>query len=396
VTRQPTSSVFPTVRFVPIDSVRVITIARPRDLLVLLIRCLTAILVGAALARPVLTPRRRSVARIVMVDVSSAVRTIADVRDSVRALLGPGDVLVPFDSGAHAIRRGALDSTSHLVRTSRDGRLSPALIAALRAASTVRDEADSIDLVIVSPLLAGEIDGATLGLRALWPGRMHLVRVAGDSDSTSPAGLAIEGAKDDPLVVAALAAGIARNDSAVRVLRASAAANDSVWATLGRRTLVRWPTNDAPPGWIAKRVADTVGGVVAGEAAVIFAFERRWTPDSATHPTRVVARWVDGQPAAIERRVGAGCIRDVAIPVPVVGDLMLRPAFGHFLRAIIAPCHAEAHESRLGDTQVSALAGAGRLAASRTIPAPDLVATPLVPWLLGAALLVALLEIFIR
>ncbi len=394
VTRQPTSSVFPTVRFVPIDSVRITTIAAPEDLLVLLVRALTAILIGAALARPIVTPSRRPVARIVLANASSATRNIAELRDSVRALLAPGDVLVPFDSAAHAIRRAAADSAPRLTQSDRDGRLSPALIAALRAASAIRHEADSIELIIVSPLLAREIDGATAGIRALWPGRVRLVRVAADRDSSGMSqGLTVIADGNDAVRVAAVAAGMATTDTGVRIARGVAVASDSVWAAQGRRTLVRWPVRDAPPGWVSRRVVDTVGAVVAGEAALVFPFERRWRPN----PTmRVVARWVDGEPAAIEQRVGLGCMRDVAIPVPTRGDLVLRPAFGRFLRALAAPCRAASRGLTVGPEQLGLLSGGGRLAASRTIPAPDVVATPLVPWLLAAALFMALLEIFIR
>jgi hypothetical protein len=398
VTRQPASSPLPTVRFVPTSSVRVTTVAPvPEDLLVLLLRVLLALLIGAALARPVLTPERRPVAHVVLADVSRAVGRIEAVRDSARAILEPGDVLVAFDSAARVIRSGAADSAARLARTERDGRLTPALVAAMRAASVLRDAADSVELVIVSPFRASEVDGATQAARALWPGRIRTIRVAAGADSMPPQpGFAIAGTADDPLTVAATVAGVVANDSAVRVVRGVASAADSAWAAGGRRTLVRWPAAGAPRGWVERARADTVAAVIAGEAALVFPLERRWRLDSAVHPTRVAARWVDGEPAAIDRAVGAGCIRDVAIPVPTRGDLVLRPAFGRFLRALGAPCEGVAGGPALREAEIHALAGSGPLAARDAIPAPDAVATPLVPWLLGAALLLALLELFVR
>ena len=398
VTRQPASSPLPTVRFVPASSVRVTTVAPvPEDLLLLLLRVLLALLIGAALARPVLTPERRPVAYVVLADVSRAVGRIEAVRDSARAILEPGDVLVAFDSAARVIRSGAADSAARLARTERDGRLTPALVAAMRAASALRDAADSVELVIVSPFRAGEVDGATQAARALWPGRIRTIRVAAGADSMAPQpGFAIAGAAEDPLTVAATVAGVVANDSAVRVVRGVASAADSAWAAGGRRTLVRWPAVDAPRGWVERARVDTVAAVIAGEAALVFPLERRWQLDSAVHPTRVAARWVDGEPAAIDRAVGAGCIRDVAIPVPTRGDLVLRPAFGRFLRALGAPCEGVAGGPALREAEILGLAGSGPLAARDAIPAPDVVATPLVPWLLGAALLLALLELFVR
>ena len=74
VTRQPTSSPLPTVRFVPPSAVRVTTVSPvPEDLPLLLVRVLAVLCIGAALARPVLVPHRRPVARVVLADVSRAI-----------------------------------------------------------------------------------------------------------------------------------------------------------------------------------------------------------------------------------------------------------------------------------------------------------------------------------
>jgi hypothetical protein len=398
VTRQPTSSPLPTVRFVPTSQVRVTTVAPvPEDLLLLLVRVLAILLIGAALARPVIVPHRRPVARVVLADMSRAVGSIEVVRDSARALIGPGDVLVAFDSAAHVVRRAAADSSGRLARTAREGRLSPALVAALRTASSIRDAADSLELAIVSPLRASEIDGATLAIRALWPGRVRLVRVAGAGDSLAPpAGIAVRASADDPLALATSVAGLPAGDSTVRVVRGAATAADSAWAAGGRHTLVRWPAADAPPGWVARAHPDTVSAVVTGEAALVTPLERRWQLDSAARATRVSARWVDGLPAAVERDVHAGCIRDVAIPVPTRGDLVLRPAFGRFVRALLAPCETVGGGLAADSATLETLAGRGPLAAHDAVRPPDAVATPLVPWLLALALALVLLELAVR
>jgi len=75
---------------------------------------------------------------------------------------------------------------------------------------------------------------------------------------------------------------------------------------------------------------------------------------------------------------------------------MLRPTFARFLAALVAPCQAAGGGPGLGAAELAVLAGGGPLAATRTIPAPDAVATPLVPWLLAAALVLALLELGVR
>ncbi|HET7621988.1 MAG TPA: BatA domain-containing protein [Gemmatimonadaceae bacterium] len=399
VTRHPASSPFPTARFVPERSVRVTALAKvPEDLLVLLIRVLLATAIGAAFARPVLTPDRRPVARVVLADVSGDVGSIVELRDSARSLLESGDVLVAFDSTARLIRDGAADSASRLMLGDARGRISPALITAMRAASVLRDAADSVEIVIVSALRASEVDGATQPIRALWPGRIRLVRVAAVADSLVPQpGFLVSGVAGDPLVVAALASGVAARDSAVRIVRGAATPSDSVWAAGGRRTLVRWPAADAPPGWVERGAPDTAAAVAAGEAALVYPLERRWRLDSTTRVTRVAARWVDGEPAAIDRAVGEGCVRDVAIPIPARGDLVLRPAFARFLAALGAPCGVIAGGGpALDDARVNELAGEGPLAARADIAPPEVMATPFVPWLVAAALLLALLELLVR
>jgi hypothetical protein len=397
VTRQPTSSVLPTVRFVPNSTVRVTTVARPEDLLLLLLRVLVALLLGAAFARPILLPKRRPIARIVVADVSQAVGRIEEVRDSARALLGPQDALVGFDSTAQVVRKDVVGAARQLARSPRAGRLSPALVAALRTAAELRAGADSIELAIVSPFRAAEIDGATQAIRTLWPGRIRLVPVAPRADSLAPpAGLAVRGGADDGVALAAALAGLPSSDSAVRIVRGTVSSADSIWVAGGRRTLVRWPVDGAPPGWVARPHPDTAGAVIAGEAAFVVPLERRWELPASARANRIAARWVDGAPAAAEYAVGSGCIRDVAVPVPLRGDLVLRPSFGRFVRALVAPCGTAGVGPGLGAAELSVLAGSGPLAPRDAIAPPDTIATPLVPWLLGAALVLALLELLVR
>jgi hypothetical protein len=398
VTRQPPSSPLPTARFVPEGSVRVTTVATPTDLWLLALRALLAIIVGAAFARPILVPNRRPAVRVVVADVSRAVGAIGAVRDSARALLSDGDVLVVFDSAARIVRHGVADSAAKLERSERPGRLSVALIAALRGAAHVRTAADSIELVIVSPFRAAEFDGATAELRKLWPGRIRLVRVPPSADSIGQTvGFAVQAAAGDPVGLAAsmTKAAPGRNVT-VRIVRGTVTSDDSAWAGAGRHTLVRWPAEGAPPGWVARDTADTVGAVVVGQVALVVPLERRWRVDAAARPARITARWVDGEPAAVEYVVGNGCLRDVAIPVPVRGDIMLRPSFARLLEALGAPCAAMPGGAGLADQELEELGGSGPLAVAAMIAPPDTIVTPLVPWLLGLALVLAVVEMLVR
>src|SRR6185437_15892071 len=85
VTRQPKSETLPTVRFVPDLAVRSTAIAiRPSDLWLLLLRVLMVLLIGAAFAQPQITPRHRTIARLVLVDASPDVGNIAELVDSAQ------------------------------------------------------------------------------------------------------------------------------------------------------------------------------------------------------------------------------------------------------------------------------------------------------------------------
>lgn len=387
VTRQPPSSALPTARFVPPGSVQVTTVSRPRDLLLLLLRVVTVLLVGLAFARPVRTPERVPHARIVLADVSFAIGDPTQLRDTVRALLRPHDVLIAFDSAARMLVPAAFDT---LTPGRADARLSPALVTALRAAGELRARADSIELVVVSPLQASALDAATLVIRDLWPGPIRLVETATREPAESTAGVAVQAPSDDGLRIALR---VDTTDAGVRVVRGELTADDSAWAATGR-TLVHWPASGMPTGFQPRSQPDTAGAVIAGDDALVFPLHREW--QQADSRARVIARWIDGSAAALERPVGDGCIRSVAVPVPERGDLVLRPSFGRLAHTLTKPCSADRIGPAIDADTRSALSGHGPLVHRDAIPAPDNVVVPIVPWLLGAALLLALLELFVR
>jgi hypothetical protein len=410
VTSEPRSVQLPTARFAPEQPVR----ARSRktkldDLLLLAARVLLILAVGAGLAKPVIDPPHQDVARVVLVDRSRAVADPAEVADSARSLLRDGDALVLFDSVAVVTRDGALDTLAALAVAPVRGNLSAGLIAGLRAASELRELADSIELVIVSPLAAEAVDAATDSIRALWPGAIRLLAVAPRPDTALRVlPVAFEGAADDPLRFAfpggRLASG--RGGSGVLLLRDAPTAGDSAWVRDGERVLVYWPaaqdSDDAPvqppvpPGWSARESPDTIGGLVAGGSVVVAPF-RRWAAHGG-NGGQVVARWSDGAPAAVVVPAGDGCIRTVTVEVPARGDLVLQPRFRRITEALTTPCTDVGRSSPLDPARTAVLAGGGadRYVAGAALPVPDRISTPLVPWLFAAALFFAALALLLR
>ena len=352
VAEQPRAGVLPTVRFFPDVDVRSTTLAvRLSDILLLLLRVATLLLIGAAFAQPKVKPEKSVVLRIVAVDVSSANATQSAAADSARLYVaGAADVIL-FDSIAREMSAkqamGSLTALRGAAASTARGSLSSALIVALRAASRLRDRADSIELVVVSPVAAEERDSATLPIRRLWPGRIRIVRVP------------------------------------------AAASAPPVNAT------IEWADSSRGSTWIARTKPDSVSGIAFAGQAVIYPFERKWRLGAADKSARVVGRWIDGEPAIVERATASGCVRSVAFSLPARGDAILRPAFTRFVRDLSAPCQS-ADRTPPSPVVLEQLAGSGGLAPTSRIAPESARMTPLVPWLLAAALLLALIELLLR
>jgi hypothetical protein len=399
--RNPRVTPLPTTRFIPDVALRATSRAlRLTDMMLLLLRVAIVVLAGLAFARPVPTGTRRAVGRVVMVDRGRAVRSSAESADSVVRLLARGDVLIAFDSAARQLRGASADSLRAGHPSGVTSSLSAALAAGMRAASALRGDADSVELVIVSPFALDEWDAATPAIRAAWPGRVRLVRVAGaGGDSVSPARMEVIGATlNDPVraVSALLDGSTQRTAATIRIDRGAPASADTAWARDGSRALVRWPASLDSSGWSRRARADATGAVVAGEgegqAVVVSPFRRTIDPPSG----RVVARWVDGAPAATERTMGSGCVRDVAIALPAVGDLALRESAGRLVAALAAPCGGIASATLASDIALSMLRGGAPLVASRALAMRTAPPGRLATLLLIAALALLLLEPLLR
>lgn len=396
VTRQPTAAILPTARFVPnLPATATSRAARPSDLLLMLLRVLLVLAVGTALARPILKPSRDAIARVILVDASRSVGNVEGVRNSALQYYRNGDAVLLFDSAARVVNGSIADSLRAIAKTDRVGSLSSALISALRAGSTMRDKADSLELVVVSPLASDEFDAATDSIRTLWRGRARIVRSgAAPIAATATEPVQLRAASGDPLAVT-----VARlaPSSAARVVRSGATADDSKWASDGSGALIDWPAYGRPRGATPRARVDTIGGVVGDRAMVVAAFPRQWTysPDSV-RGARIVARWTDGEPAAAEWDEGSGCERSVAVPVNPIGDFPLRGSFVRFVAEMTSSCTNNSILPSATPAQIASLTGTGGLAARDSFEPRADVRSVIAPWLLGLAMVLAIAELFVR
>ena len=385
---RPVAEVFPTTRFIPERPIH----ARTRslaltDVLLLLLRLLAIALVGIAVAGPLFASGRR-VMRIVIADRSRSVASAAAVRDSARTYLRSGDELVAFDSSAHAVRATALDS---LEPSGAKGSLSAALSAAIRTAVRAAPKTDSIELVLVSPLAEEEADEATTRIRATWPGRIRVVRVGAAMSAPTQGTLEVRAPANDAVAAGLSLLPMSVSSSPVRVVRGRTTSDDSAWARTRGHVLVHWPASDTSANWTPRPTIDAIGGVTANGATAVARFPRLWSLQGAA-----VARWADGEPAAVERAIGDGCIRDVAVLLDEASDVTLRGPFRRFATELLGPCGGSRSAQPLSEASVASLVGGTELASARAVRDGATATSRWTPWLLALAALVLIAELAIR
>ncbi|HMI56482.1 MAG TPA: BatA domain-containing protein [Gemmatimonadaceae bacterium] len=401
--KNPRVTALPTTKFVPDVPLRATARAlRLSDVALMLLRVAVVMLVGVAFARPEATRGRRAVGRVVMVDKSPVADPKA-TEDSAVAYAKKGDAVFAFDSSTHdlngdprVLRFAAEPGT---IPPSR-GSISAALTGAMRAASSLRGDADSVELVLISPFASEELDAATSAIRATWPGRIRLVRMGFPVGYREQVLHDVRGsALEDPLraslaFASRLDTGRIKTDS-VRIDRGALASVDTTWTQYGL-TLVRWPASLDSSGYSRRARLDTAGAVIAGKDAnrivVVSPFVRAVDPPAG----RVVARWADGSAAATERKMMNGCVRDVAIPLARTGDLTLRESTRRLVGALSVPCNDFHQFVPASDSVLTTLRGTGPLVATRALASRTAPSGKLTTWLLVAALVLLLLEPLLR
>lgn len=366
-TNTPPKQVLPTVRFVPQGApMAVLRTRRLTDLVLLLLRMLAVALLGLALAGAHVP--RKGPARVWVVDASRAAGTAhAEAADKPDA----ADRVIVFDSVARAVDAAVADT----IRPSgARGSVSAGLVVAHRAIAGVTAGREEIELVIVSPLVREELDSATSGLLALWEGPVRLVRTAA-ATAPEPLSHEVRAEGDDPVRAAASLLPRVRGSIDARIVRAALTSEDSAWARQGG-VLVHWPVS------VASDTSASSAWAVATGSHTVVGVEK---PPRKPTPGTTIAWWANGEPAATESALGAGCLRDVAIGVDPVGDIALRESFRGLVRTLLEPCGGARDFAIVPD---SATLSPAKVKAASIAGAPD-TRLPVILALAALVLLVA-------
>jgi hypothetical protein len=429
--RPPERVALPTARFLAPDSRTAIRLRRrPTDLLLLAFRMLLLALLGAAAAGPAWLPRQQGTAELVLLDRSAAMEGpawAAAVAAARRALLGPDGsargALVLFDSAAAPVARGGLTAALFdSLAAAGPGGAAPDYAAALRAvpsAARVLGGADSVRVTLLSSL---RWDGWRPGLSAVrgaaWPGAVRLPDLPSAAASADTAGspstarrtaIVLAASERGGYVAAALGAtgwsvGASTDSASVYFVLGpvDATAASRVRAAVGAGATVV-VSGAAPAGWadVLPWAAETDGDAPTGGGSLVFDDGTRLDGAArrlAGRPragARLLAAWEDGRPAAAASRVGRGCVVYVGAELEA-GSLPLGASFPRAVDRLARGC--DGARSTVGGSAPldqgarAVLRGGGREAVAIASLGAAGGGIPLARWVLGAALLVALVE----
>lgn len=401
--QQPRMWTLPTARFVRDSTAMAVARAnRPRDLLLLLLRALVLGALGAAFAGVSCAARRSPVAAVVVVDGMDIQGFLEQARQVVlrdsalralpvrRLVVAGGGVQSPRSSADPVVSvlpiEASLDAALAAARDTiprADGEppgLASLLLAARRAAVEVAADADSVVLVVLSPLRDDALSDALPAVRRVWPGAVLVPDIRG-------------------------------------------ALGDSAATDTYQQPTIVWPDSSVQRRDEARGVEGDVRAVVAQGMAVVAPFvvadsgvlfpegtHRSDTMGRAGGTPRVLAWWHDGTPAIVEHATGSGCERRVGFRPPT-GDVLGSDAARGVRHVLSAPCHTTnmrrganadftLRQSAYPDS-LRALLRHDDSASMRAVPSTlltgrDRSGTPITRWLLVAAVLLLVAEWAVR
>lgn len=406
---QPHALRLPTVRFIPVRTIRAVSRASaPRDVMLLLVRVTILTCIGGALAGITWSAARVPVHTVIAVESGALLFGDATaLRDALQRAISEyapvraiilGDTLVTIADPSRASL--TVDSLMRTPRVPAPGTLAATLLRARRAAPLLVEGADSMRLLLISTERVDVTTAALDAIRATWPGsivRLPIPLQVAMADSVSSRFSVTVRATRDDIVAAAFAQWPELAARQVLVIRDSMTRADSAAAAAGA-VIVVWLRRGVPPGWstIVDSADSRERALIGGGRVVVAPFMR--IARAAENATALVW-WPDGSAAATEEPLERGCIRWVGIGTPA-GDALLSVDARAVLSTLTTECGATfklATSAALDSAQLRRLAGGDALAvaAALRVSQPN-SRSPFTRWLLLAALLLLVVESVLR
>ena len=353
---------FPTLRFVPEREVIAAELNyRLSDLKLLLLRLAIVLLLGLALAQPFWVAPD-SEARVVLVDVSAGVARDDAWRERVDEVAADADSLIAYVDAPSRIQAedsGGTFTAENVAPPAPVGNLSAALAAAIQEGESLKNRAETVSLTILSPFPLAGFDAATNRLRALWQGPLETLRVP----AAEPAAMA------DIMGVTSVA---------LHWDGAAGPAGESPWQLTGAPVLAE--------------------GILTPVATLVAPFERKWQlADADASDLRIVATWLDGAPAAVERIEDGVRHTYLGFALSDQDDIALRPSFVRFRDWLEDPARLLPGMNPVDDLELARLLQTAPDEASEPSPLESRIQiTRAAPWVLLLALVLALAEPVLR
>jgi len=375
--QRPRALALATTRFLPSGMLEATTLRRvPMDRWWMLLRLLIIALLALGLAQPVRTGASVATRTVLLLD-----RTLpVDEQQRVVAALAPTDAVIAFDTTTVVTSpdrsRAAVASTASL---------GAALGRLVRVRDSLARGADALRIVVASRFTPASLDPAAGTVRALLADAIAVLPVTVPAVAPRPRGaLVVHADPDDAIAATAQLLGDSVAALGTVIQRgAILTAEDSAAANAGH-TVVWWPARvvrGVPPlqamtvahrTWIAPMGRDTLPGARVGVESIV-----GW--------------WADGAPAVARRALGDGCVLHVRAALPDAGDQTLSLAAQAWLAALVTTCDADAG----GTHEPPAWLRRGGPAASLALSSSTQTSS-IAPWLVGAALLLAVAELLLR
>ena len=376
LTRQrPRALALATARFLPAGMLESTTLQRvPMDRWWMALRLLVLALLTLGVAQPVASVRRVPTRTVLLLDRSLPL--IA--QQKALATLGEADAVIAFDTNAVTAH-----PTDVAPRVARLAHLSAAFATLAHARDSLARGTAQLRVAIASRFSLRSLDPATQSLRALLPDSIAVLPITLPTDLVVQRGAVVVHADVDDQIAATarlLGDSIARLGTIVE-RRAALTPDDSAAAIAGA-TVLWWPAGVA---------ADT-----AALQALTVATTTWITPMSSdsvlvSQTGRAVGWWADGAVAMRETSLGAGCVLETHVGLPSAGDHALSLSAQAWLAAVLTSCDAD--PMRVLAPPAWLRSPHARRGTGQARPVEMSAAAP---WLLGAALALALAELLLR